>query len=424
MYVSALATVEEIQDNTLSVNHSIKFSFKDDIEPLYQEYLELILSVKKPDFKKAIQVKEDLQLAEIKNFLQCGNLPLFNIEGKENQTSISSIIYIFKFKNRVDILVKKKNQIVVHKTQNLSEVIYSIDNLMNITRSADFLTFSEDSFLIASQNLYELLLAPIKDYLPKDGSLRFVLDTYFQNIPFSLMNDEENYLIEKYDISTSLTSKFLEPVFLKPEDLNVFFAGISQLNPNLKTLNTSNGFSPLPEVETELLNIKSSANDTLELMNKEFTSRKFQQLATKTDFPAIHISSHGQFSSDPKKTFILAWDKPINVRELEYLVKIHDQKNSDPIDLLILSACETAKGDKRSALGIAGVTVMAGAKTSLASLWLVDSESTALLMGYFYDGLKKGLNESQALREAQLTLSKNPKYSHPYYWAPFILVGR
>ncbi len=424
MYISALANVEEIQNDILSTNSPIKFSFKDEIEPLYQEYLELLLSVAQPNFEKAIQVKEDLQLAELKNFLQCSNLPLFQIEINENKTSIEPIIYIFKFKNRVDIIVKIKNQIVVHKTQDLSEVIYSIDNLINIVRAPDFFAFPEENFLTASQNLYDLLFAPIKEYLPKDGSLRFVLDTYFQSIPFALIHDSENYLIEKYNISMSLTSKFLEPVFLKPEDLNVFFAGISQLNPNLKTFNTSRGYTPLPEVKTELLNIKLSANNTLELMNKNFTSRKFQELATKTDFPTIHISSHGQFSSDPKKTFILAWDKPINVRELEYLVRIHEQKNSNPIDLLVLSACETAKGDKRSALGIAGVAVMAGARTTLASLWLVDSQSTTQLMGDFYKGLKKGLNESQALREAQLALSKNPKYSHPYYWAPFILVGR
>ena len=66
---------------------------------------------------------------------------------------------------------------------------------------------------------------------------------------------------------------------------------------------------------------------------------------------------------------------------------------------------------------------MAGARSTLATLWLVDAQSTALLMGDFYKGLKNGLDESQALRKAQLTLAKNPRYSHPYYWAPFILVS-
>ncbi len=111
----------------------------------------------------------------------------------------------------------------------------------------------------------------------------------------------------------------------------------------------------------------------------------------------------------------------INIRELNFLLRKQDAHSA--IELLVLSACQTAKGDRRSALGIAGIAAQAGARSTLATLWLVDAESTAQLMGEFYSCLKKGVSKAEALRQAQLTLLSNPKYSHPFYWASFVLIG-
>lgn len=123
------------------------------------------------------------------------------------------------------------------------------------------------------------------------------------------------------------------------------------------------------------------------------------------------------------KTVLLAYDKVINIREFDKLLKGKIKTDADAIELLVLSACQTAKGNKRSALGMAGVAAQAGARTTIATLWLVDADSTALLMEEFYKGLKNGISKAEALRLAQLTLMKNPKYAHHYYWAPFLLVG-
>ncbi len=429
-YLSAIKTIEEIQKNsTLSFNPIFKFSFKDKIEPIYQEYLDLLLLTPQPNFQQIIYIKERLLLAELKNFLHCSYLPSFTTNEidynstynpKYNSTNITPTIYIFKLRNQVEIIVKPINGSFIRQTQNLEEVVHYIDNLINVLQSSHFFDIPEENFLFYSQKLYNLLIAPIKKYLPKDGSLVFVLDTYFQNIPFNLMHDGKKYLIDSYSISTSITSNDRQAFTLTPESLKVLIAGISQSNPNLQNLLVSNNLSPLPEVQTEITSVKHSTTDAIELIDADFTVKRFQKLIIKTDFPLVHVSSHGKFSSDPEQTFILAWDQPINVRQFEFLIK----NRRNPIELLVLSACQTAKGDKRSALGIAGVTVMAGARSTLATLWLVDAESTAQLMGKFYEGLQNGLNQDQALRYAQLNLLKNPKYSHPYYWAPFILVSR
>jgi CHAT domain-containing protein len=90
---------------------------------------------------------------------------------------------------------------------------------------------------------------------------------------------------------------------------------------------------------------------------------------------------------------------------------------------LVLSACRTAAGDERAALGLAGVAVKAGARSALASLWAVNDESTARLVAEFYRELATGLGKAAALRGAQLALLNDERHAHPAFWAPFLMIG-
>ncbi|MEN8447464.1 MAG: CHAT domain-containing protein, partial [Cyanobacteria bacterium J06555_13] len=132
----------------------------------------------------------------------------------------------------------------------------------------------------------------------------------------------------------------------------------------------------------------------------------------------VHISTHGQFSSVPERTFLLAWDGLINVQKMAQTFQ-----GTGNIDLLVLSACQTAAGDERSTLGLAGLAVQSGAQSAIASLWLVDSTGSSVLMDRFYQALDQGLTNIAALHQAQLTLMQSTDFSHPFYWAPFVLVG-
>ena len=205
----------------------------------------------------------------------------------------------------------------------------------------------------------------------------------------------------------------------KFQNSNILIGGISQPSPSLNDPSVPKNLPALPEVKAEIENIKKNTTSVLTLIDSDFNSRSFQQKIEKNSFSLVHLSTHAQFSSDPEQTFVLTWDKPLNVKDLKFLLK----NEGDTINLLVLSACQTAKGDKRSALGIAGIAVQAGARSTLASLWLVDADSTALLMEEFYKGLKNGLVLPEALRLAKLSLLSSEKYFHPYYWAGFILVG-
>jgi CHAT domain-containing protein len=95
----------------------------------------------------------------------------------------------------------------------------------------------------------------------------------------------------------------------------------------------------------------------------------------------------------------------------------------NPVELLTLSACQTAVGDERAALGLAGVAIKAGARSALASLWFVNDESTSKLVTEFYQQLQNPtLSKAQALQQAQKSLMEQG-YQHPLYWAPFLLIG-
>jgi CHAT domain-containing protein len=208
--------------------------------------------------------------------------------------------------------------------------------------------------------------------------------------------------------------QLLPPEALERGQLKALTAGLTEAR---------GGFSALTNVALELNQIKSEVPSTV-LLNQEFTSTTLQKQINSVPFPVVHLATHGQFSSEANKTFILAWDKQINVNQLDNLLRGSAQSRPNAIELLVLSACQTATGDKRAALGLAGVALRAGARSTLASLWSLDDESSAVLMSQFYRELANTtVTKAEALRLAQVALLQNPRYQHPRYWAPFVLVG-
>ncbi|MEM9771657.1 MAG: CHAT domain-containing protein, partial [Cyanobacteria bacterium P01_D01_bin.73] len=191
------------------------------------------------------------------------------------------------------------------------------------------------------------------------------------------------------------------------------------------------GFSALPGVTREINNI-SEDFDTRVLLDQSFTVDKFlNQLANKP-FPIVHLATHGQFSSSPEDTYLLAWSKRLHIQDFDKLFRKRQVGVISPIDLLVMSACQTARGDERATLGLAGFALRSGARSTVASLWSVNDESTAALMTEFYnelagtgktEGDRTGIGKAEALRQAQIKLLHSEQYSHPYYWSAFVLIG-
>ena len=226
----------------------------------------------------------------------------------------------------------------------------------------------------------------------------------------SVLHDGEKYLIEQYDLALTPGLQLLASASDLAE-FNTLTGGLTEAR---------QGFPPLPAVRQELEQIEELVR-TQTLIDDRFTRSDFQTQIDREPFSNIHLATHGQFSSQAEDTFLLTWEDKINVKDLDNLLQ---QDGNNAIELLVLSACETASGDNRAALGMAGVAVRSGARTTVATLWTVRDDSTAILMSEFYRRLvQSDLTKAEALRQAQLALLNNPQYNHPYYWSPFVLIG-
>ena len=247
--------------------------------------------------------------------------------------------------------------------------------------------------------------------------------------------ETERYLVEDYAIAFTPGLQLLSPKPVKQFRLNGLTGGVSEER-EIESINFGRtkpqDFTEIPFVKEELKKIRSVISSSTEtLLNEKFLKERLQNELNSANFNTVHLSTHGKFSSNIEDTYLLAWNELLKMEDLENLFQIKLANQSIPIELLVLSACQTAKGDERAILGMAGVAVKAGARSTLATLWPVFDESTAEFMFLFYQQLiqnqAQNMTKAEALRQAQLKLwaQKKPgkRWNHPYYWAPFILLG-
>ena len=431
------------------------------VENIFREYIALLLADDQSnpeELEEAREVLESLQITELDNFFRDPCSPVAEdpvlIDGVDKQ---AAVIYPIILKNSLKVIVTLPEQPLQLYTTNIprQEVNKKIDKLLSKTfRNPRFAedfrgargnpeqqarvqesldqSLAQDIRPLAKE-IYDWLLAEAEPLFQKNEikTLVFVLDGPLRSIPMSLLYDGEQYLIEKdYNIVLTSGLQITDPQPLKPQPIKVLAAGTTEGDKDF-------GFSRIPEVETELNLISSLFPDSKVLLNQDFTPTSLSEQLEAADYPIVHLATHGQFSSTSDQTFILSGSKSdseldkedrfINVKEFDTLLRVGKRRGSQSIELLVLSACETAQGDNRAILGLAGVAVRAGARSTIATLWGADDKATAELMGYFYQNLNDNpeISKAAALQDAQLKLLQNTdsQYSHPYYWAPFVFIG-
>ncbi|ABW32018.1 CHAT domain-containing protein [Acaryochloris marina] len=417
-YNTTISHLDQVRTMLISASSDLQFSYKNSVEPVYQEYIKLLLSSPTPSYQLVLDTHQQLQVAELENYLKCGKLLA---QSSEQLASYSATIHILDLNGQIEIIAQTPEGIYRHQPDS-TIVQQELFKLLTLFDGDSVEEISEAHFLRNAQILYSELIAPLSDHLPPTGDLLFVLDSKFQNLPLSLLHDGQGYLIQNYSVTNSLNTylQTRKPKSLK--SLNVLFAGLSQESPSFNSPDVPKGLPALPEVDEELREVKQISQRFTSLVNRDFTADRLKA-AIYQETPIIHIASHGQFSSDPQKTFLLAYNEPINAQQFHDLINQKSELGQATLELLILSACETAKGDRRSALGITGLAIQAGSKNTLASLWLAESRATTELITAFYQGLKEGRSKAQALQQAQLKLLASKDYWHPYFWGNFILVG-
>ncbi|MBD2303548.1 CHAT domain-containing protein [Nostoc sp. FACHB-190] len=413
-YANAVKSLKNLRGDLVSLNSDVQFDFREQVEPVYREYVDLLLQAGEPSqdtLKIARQTIEDLQLAELDNFFQeaCTTVKNQEIDKVDVNTAV---IYSVILSNRLEIILSLPRGTQSNLRRYTIPVSQSeIETTVQKLRVGLSQAISIKSL---SKKVYSWLIAPLEKDLAAlpIKNLTFVLDGVLQNIPMAALYDGKQYLIEKnYSISLTPGLQLLDPKPIKLDNLNIFAAGLSQ---------SVQDFDPLPGVEEEFKGIRQQISAKI-LLNEMFTKSKFTQTINSLPFSIIHVATHGEFSSRSENTFILAYDDKIKAKELDEFFRTDTRLQ--PIELLVLSACNTAKGDTRAALGLAGVAIRAGARSTVASLWLASDDSTPLFMIRFYEELRNRATKAEALRQAQLAILRDEQFSHPYYWAAFVLIG-
>ncbi|MEB3121866.1 MAG: CHAT domain-containing protein [Snowella sp.] len=419
-YIGAVTTLQPLSQD-LTANSEFRFTFQQDVDLLYRQFISLLLSpnaqgeISQADLKQAREQIESLQVEELNNFFRaaCLTTESSDIDGLDPD---AAVIYPIILPDRLAVILSLPHQ-------PLQVFNNPLDPEQLQTAIADLryslVIRSRRDFFAPSQKIYNWLLHPLEqDFLAQKNlkTLVFVLDGPLKNIPMATLHDGKQYLIEKYRVSLTPGLKLLSPQKDSPNLTQTLFAGISENSEKL-------GFTPLTYVKQELKAIQSQVPSVI-LLNEAFTPDALEKSLTYQSFPIVHLATHGRFSSQLQDTFIATWNELLDINQLANLLKSSNPTGDRGVDLLVLSACETAAGDERAALGLAGMAVRSGARSTIATLWSVNDQATSKLMGELYQQLaNQKVTKAEALRQAQLALLGDKWYQHPFYWAPYILVG-
>ena len=292
------------------------------------------------------------------------------------------------------------------------------------------------------KELHGLLIAPAAEDLQGAKTLMLAPDGALRYLPFAALHDGEKYLAQRYVLS-NYTDMSKDRITERPQAQWRFAGfGVSKKVSDLHAL---------PAVAGELAGIRANALDGTVRLDSDFTRASLQQ-ALNSPPPVVHVASHFVFEKrgNEQASYLLLGDGGKLT-----LADIRKDYRFNNVDLVALSACNTGVGgedkDGREVEGLGVLVQRQGAKGVLASLWEVADESTGQFMQLFYSlRQRQGLSKAEALRQTQLafiegrvaaelteaarargrqtdasgkTVEQTTGASHPYYWAPFILMG-
>jgi CHAT domain-containing protein len=424
-YRRAIQTLQPIR-NDVSLgygNATVRLPFRESQGPLFFQLADLLLEQAKsstdPNQSRDLVLQardtvEQLKAVELEDYFHddCVNVQKAQTRSIESVDAQTAVIYLIPLAGRTEILVGltsglKRFTVDVGADALASEVRQFRRNLETRT------TFG---YLEQAQHLYDWLIRPIRPLLNDShiNTLVFVPDGALRTIPLATLQDGERFLIQDFAVAVAPGLSLVQPRPIQREKVNLLLSGLSE---------SVQGFPPLKFVTGELQSVEPLYPSEV-LENQSFTLKDFREKLTDEQFSIVHIASHGQFDRDVTKTFVLTYDKKLTLNDLESLIR-PGQYRGRPVELLVLSACQTAAGDDRAALGLAGVAVKAGARSALATLWFVNDQSTSTLITEFYSQLRNepSVSKARSLQLAQIKLLGDRRYRHPCYWSPYLIIG-
>lgn len=453
-------------------------SFRRTLEPVYLGLVERLLQAsdkESGDAKAAYlrRVRDAVELikqAELQDYL--GDRCTVDAVKGGTATVIpagTAVLYPIILSDRIELLLETSSDIVRFSSRVAGPVVRRIARAF-----ANDLRDGSAGYMSRSRQLYDWLFRPLEGFIAErrittvvvvpDGALRLVA--------MGALHDGNQFAIERLAITTVTGLSMTNTSSPSTQGAGLLVAGISDPGPVVEKLSQANveqlldtaipkrddagGLAQqralrslrlrsgdsisalksdpadrikalrealaLPGVKGEVEAISRISRST-SMLNEPFTVEGFRRATESGAYRVVHVASHGVFGGTADSSYVLAYDDLLTLDGLESLLK-SDKFRRNPIELLSLSACQTAEGDDRSPLGIAGAAIKARARSVVATLWGVEDNSARIAMEKFYQGLLVDrMSKAQALRQSQIELLRSDEYGHPFFWAPFVLIG-
>jgi CHAT domain-containing protein/Tfp pilus assembly protein PilF len=397
--------------------------FRESVGPMFFELADLLLrqartaatpAATQTLLREARDTVEQLKAVELEDYFQdeCVNILRSKSRSIDTVDAQTAVVYLVPLPDRTEVLVGVGSELHQFIAPVGAQALTT--SIRDLRRNLE--TRTSHAYLIQARQLHDWLIAPVQPLLAERGisTLVFVPDGALRTIPLASLHDGNQFLVEQYAVAIAPGLSLIEARPLGRERPRLLMGGLTQ---------PVQGFPPLYFVADELDSVGRLVRGRT-LSDDGFTSDALRSRMESEQFSIVHLASHGQFNRDVRQTFLLTYDDKLTLNDLESLIR-PGQYRGRPVELLVLSACQTAAGDDRAALGLAGVAVKAGARSALASLWFVNDQSTSTLVSELYAQLREtpNLTKAGALQAAQKSLLADRRFRHPCYWSPYLIVG-
>ena len=421
-YRRAVRSLQSIRPELSASYGAPQTSFRETMGPLYFELVDLLLqrgqALRDPNqvAPYLIEARDTVELfkaAELRDYFRddCVDTALSKVTKLDVVAKTTVIIYPILLPDRTELLIGLPTGLKQVSVPVGMETI--TQEVREFRRKLEKRTTRE--YLPHAQKLYDWLIRPIEPDLAAFSidTLIFVPDGALRTIPMAALHDGKQFLIAKYALGITPSMNLTDPRPIKREGMKVLAVGVTE---------AVQGFPALPNVSAELQELQTLLGSK-NLVDRQFLTANFEKELKEEQFSIVHVASHGEFGNDVDNTFLLTFDDKVSLDRLNQMIGVFRFRD-DPLELLTLSACDTAAGDDRAALGLAGVAIKAGARSALATLWSINDEAAVDLVIDFYRELKdSSISRAVALQRAQLKLINNPRYEHPGFWSPFLMIN-
>lgn len=436
-YQQAVDTLETIRSELLVSDRELQFDFRDTVEPIYRELMALQLAPDTPtdtnvqqsstalsptvNLGAAVTTLESLKLAELQNYFgsDCEIVPFAETQrGLTGPNSRTAVITSITFAARTAVIASFPSG--DRQLSWIPETAESIRRDVNAFRRQLENYYDPTEFdPQLAEKAYDWLVRPFAAALGAEqiDTLVFVSDGILRSIPMAALYDGAQFLVENYATATVPTLSLTAVSDLNRKRINMLILGMTETATVDETF-----YDALQYVDREISAIQTVIPRTKVLRNQSFTEQQLSKELGDNVYSILHMATHAQFGIDPEDTFLVTGQsEKLTFGEMDRLIR-SVSPSDESIELLALTACETAIGDERAALGIGGVVIRAGAKSAIASLWTINDAVTAQISGTFYENLvTHGMGKAKALQAAQIAMIRAG--DRPSNWSPLIMVG-